>query len=131
MKKFLLAFTVFAALTSFAATDPAKIESRYCGAPPRDASGVILRRDDVVYAFRKAHPCPATQLTIGACPGWAIDHVIPLACGGCDIVSNMQWLPVETKSSATPVAKDRWERSVYANSKLYNGPACVAKSVTK
>jgi hypothetical protein len=86
-------------------------EQRYCGVPRRDADGTISRRTDVLAAFKRAHPCPATGRTSGACGGWAIDHVIPLACGGCDAVSNLQWLPNSIKSS--PVGKDRFERKIY------------------
>lgn len=87
-------------------------EQRYCGAPKRDARGEILRRGDVLRAFRKAHPCPVTGRSSGACPGWSIDHVIPLACGGCDAVSNLQWLPNALKSAAL-TGKDRFERKIY------------------
>lgn len=94
------------------ATAGALDETRYCGVF-RDEDGTILRSDAVRYAFRKIHPCPSTGLTTGACPGWAIDHVIPLACGGCDAVSNLQWLRDEIKSAAGELPKDRWERRVY------------------
>jgi len=87
-------------------------ETRYCGQPTRNAKGVIVRRSDVIYVFKKAHPCPVTGLSTGPCPGWSIDHVIPLACGGCDAVSNMQWLPTSLKSAAV-VGKDRFEREIY------------------
>jgi hypothetical protein len=91
-------------------------ETRYCGEPERYAAGGGIKRSSAVLkAFRKIHPCPATGLTTGACPGWAIDHVIPLAVGGCDAVSNLQWLPHQIKSSGDDAAKDRWERKVYAN----------------
>lgn len=86
-------------------------EQRYCGPPRRNAAGDIARRADVLAAFRKAHPCPATGLATGACSGWAIDHVIPLACGGCDAVANLQWLPNRLKSTST--GKDRFERLIY------------------
>jgi hypothetical protein len=93
------------------------VDHRYCYLItdiPRDSRGVILRSSKPVYAFRLAHPCPITLKTTGACPGWSIDHVIPLASGGCDIVENMQWLPVEIKSCAGKFCKDRWERIINA-----------------
>jgi hypothetical protein len=86
-------------------------ELRYCGAPKRDADGDIIRNSNVTRRFQLLHPCPRTGALTGACPGWAIDHVIPLACGGCDAVSNMQWLDTTTKAR-----KDRYERSIGAAS---------------
>lgn len=95
------------------ALDPLR-EARYCTVTPvRDADGSISRRADVLRAFRKAHPCPVTGLVTGACPGWAMDHIIPLACGGCDAVWNLQWLPGGLKSAAGTLPKDRWERVIY------------------
>ena len=38
------------------------------------------------------------------CPDYIKDHVVPLACGGPDAPSNMQW---QTKADAK--AKDKWE----------------------
>lgn len=94
-------------------------ETRYCtAAPKRDADGSIYRRADVLRAFRRVHPCPSTGKATGACPGWAIDHVIPLACGGCDSVSNLTWLPIEIKSCTGDKCKDRWERKVYCRAPL-------------
>ena len=55
-------------------------------------------------AFVKSHPCPATGKTYGACPGWQVDHIVPLKCGGADSPANMQWL---TKAAHT--AKTRRE----------------------
>jgi len=59
-------------------------------------------RDD----FQRSHPCPATGRTSGVCPGYVVDHVKPLACGGADAPSNMQW-----QSTADAKAKDQWERA--------------------
>lgn len=87
-------------------------ETRYCGVISRDGAGNILRRADVIRAFKKRHPCPID--TLEHCHGWQIDHVIPLAVGGCDSVSNMQWLPNSLKTCAGKLCKDRWERKVYA-----------------
>lgn len=56
-------------------------------------------------AFKKMQPCPATGSSKGACPGYVIDHVVPLDCGGPDAPENMQWQTV-----ADAKAKDRWER---------------------
>ena len=89
-------------------------ETRYCTVTPtRDADGSISRRADVLRAFRDRYPCPSTGKTRGACPGWNIDHVIPLAVGGCDAVPNLQWLPTSIKRCAGEYCKDRWERKVY------------------
>jgi len=38
-------------------------------------------------------------------PGYVIDHIQPLACGGADTPSNMQWQTV-----AEAKAKDKTER---------------------
>ena len=108
----ILLLAVLPALT-FAAPDPFA-ETRYCGEPKRTAAGHILRRADVLVEFRRLYACPVTGQHTGACKGWAIDHVIPLAVGGCDAVRNLQWLPNKIKSCAGTVCKDRWERKVYA-----------------
>jgi hypothetical protein len=90
-------------------------ETRYCGEPARHHGGGIKRSTAVITAFKKQHPCPVTGLPAGTCSGWSVDHVIPLAVGGCDSVSNLQWLPNEIKSCAGVFCKDRWERKIYAD----------------
>ena len=48
-----------------------------------------------VRLFRSTHPCPATQSTKGACPGYVVDHIKPLCAGGLDSAqTNMQWQPL-------------------------------------
>jgi len=90
------------------------LEYRYCTVTPtRDADGSISRRLDVLVAFKRIHPCPSTGAPSGACPGWSMDHVIPLAVGGCDAVTNLQWLPHAIKSCAGTKCKDRFERLIY------------------
>lgn len=56
--------------------------------------------------FKRENPCPATGKPRGACPGYVVDHVVPLSCGGVDAPSNMQW---QTRADAA--AKDRLERN--------------------
>lgn len=54
--------------------------------------------------FQIENPCPATGKTKGTCPGYVIDHIVPLKRGGEDTPKNMQW---QTKEEAQ--AKDKWE----------------------
>ena len=51
------------------------------------------RSGAAVAAFKRAAPCPATGRARGACPGWIVDHVVPLCAGGADAPANMQWQP--------------------------------------
>lgn len=88
-------------------------DGRYCGPPARDEDGVILRSRVVLRDFQRLYPCPANGQPSGACPGWFKDHIVPLVCGGCDTVENLQWLPGQIKTCAGTVCKDRWERRVY------------------
>ena len=55
--------------------------------------------------FKYSHPCPSTGRNKGSCPGYIIDHIKALACGGADTPEHMHW---QTKSGAK--AKDKWER---------------------
>lgn len=94
-----------------ATAQSALTETRYCGAPRRDANGVIIRRADVIYAYRKIHPCPATgKLGMGACADWALNHPVSLACGGCDAVSNLIWMRADAKKIV-----DGYERKIMAS----------------
>ena len=64
----------------------------------------ITRCASTVRAFRADHPCPSTGRTTGRCPGWVVDHIIALECGGPDAPQNMQFQSVEEAK-----LKDRWE----------------------
>ena len=55
--------------------------------------------------FKQENPCPSTGGRSGGCPGYQIDHRQPLAAGGADHKSNMQWLSVEDHK-----AKTKYER---------------------
>ena len=59
------------------------------------AGARIERSQAEVRAFRAQEACPATGRTRGACPGWQVDHSVPLCAGGPDHRSNMAWLTVE------------------------------------
>jgi hypothetical protein len=115
--------------TSTAGSDSRYLDSRYCGPPARDpVTKAILRDPKVTAAYRRIHACPATNLFSGACPLWALDHVLPLDSGGCDSVSNMQWLPVWLKSCAGG-CKDRWERKINCRPVSEGGTGCTNEIV--
>lgn len=67
---------------------------------PADARDRNVRAE-----FQRMNPCPSTGHKRGPCPGWIVDHVIALACGGSDAIENMQWQTI-----AEAKVKDRWER---------------------
>jgi len=71
---------------------------------PSLASARQQRSLEVKHEFQRQHPCPATGRATGACPGYIKDHIVPLACGGPDLVANLQW-----QTTAAAKAKDRWE----------------------
>jgi hypothetical protein len=71
----------------------------------RDSHGRIKRSKAARADFQRRSPCPSTGKTSGSCPGYVVDHVNPLECGGADAPSNMQWQTV-----AEGKAKDKTER---------------------
>jgi len=73
----------------------------------RDSRGRIKRSPHARAEFEREHPCPVTGATSGSCPGYVIDHIIPLSCDGPDSPFNMQWQTTEAASE-----KDRWERTM-------------------
>ena len=69
-------------------------------------AGSALARDPAqVRAFRKQHPCPATEKHTGPCPGYVVDHIVPLCAGGADHPKNLQW-----QDKKTAAAKDVLEK---------------------
>jgi hypothetical protein len=72
----------------------------------RDRNGKIKRSSSAKAAFERQSPCPLTGKTSGRCPGYVVDHVNPLECGGADAPTNMQW-----QTTADAKTKDRTERS--------------------
>ena len=79
--------------------------SRAARGVARNKHGHIKRSSAAKHAFERQHPCPSTGKTSGRCPGYVVDHVRPLECGGADAPSNMQWQTV-----AEGKAKDKTER---------------------
>lgn len=118
--------TLLAAILTLLLSSPAhsvEIDSRYCGIVERTTSGEIKRSSTVIRQFRARWACPSTGYYFGACPGWQIDHVIPLATGGCDSIINLQWLPVQIKTGKDETwSKDRWELEVYSPYRLLGEP---------
>lgn len=55
----------------------------------RDERGRIQRSEAARHAFARKTGYPNGR------PGWIIDHIVPLACGGADAPSNMQWQTVD------------------------------------
>jgi hypothetical protein len=67
---------------------------------------VTIRSSSAKAEFKRENPCPANGHRSGSCPGYVIDHIVPLACNGAGAPSNMQWQTI-----ADAKAKDRWERN--------------------
>ena len=65
---------------------------------PRDSHGHVKRSESAKRDFEKQSGYPHGR------PGYVVDHVVPLARGGADSPSNMQW---QTKEDAK--AKDKVE----------------------
>lgn len=96
-------------------TPGAPNDPRYCGEPARYADGTIKRSQAVLNRFVAVFPCPATLEATTSCPGWQINHIIPLASGGgCDAPLNLMWAPVQIKTCATWWCIDRWERTYHS-----------------
>lgn len=86
-------------------------DKKFCGPPPRNAYGVIIRDQVVLRDFEQIYPrsqLPIIMKPDGTSEKWIKDHVVPLACGGCDTVDNLQWLPESQWRT-----KSKWERKAY------------------
>lgn len=55
------------------------------------ATGKSERSRSARAEFQRGHPCPANGAARGPCPGYVVDHVIPLCTDGPDRPENMQW----------------------------------------
>lgn len=97
-------------LTQFSAEASPTDDPRFCGTPARDAAGRIVRSSVVLREFEAAWPKPQDGRR------WYRDHVVPLACGGCDTLINLQWLPEDQW-----MVKSKWERKVYGGNAISEG----------
>src|SRR5262249_27357366 len=70
-----------------------------CESCARDSHGRIQRSEAAKREFMKSTGYPHGR------PGYVVDHIIPLAKGGRDVPSNMQWQTI-----AEAKAKDKVER---------------------
>lgn len=73
--------------------------ANYCQTCARDKHGRILRGGKAKHEFERMTGYPRGR------KGYVVDHIMPLACGGADNTSNMQWQTVEQAK-----LKDAWER---------------------
>jgi len=82
------------------ATNTPKATSASTLATTRDEDGRIQRSAAARKAFMQQTGYPNGR------PGYVVDHIRPLACGGADEPYNMQWQTI-----AQAKAKDAWERA--------------------
>lgn len=66
------------------------------------------------YMFRKYNACPGTGKFDGPCPGWIMDHMESLRCGGRDVPENIWWQTIEEAR-----VKDQQEDECW---RYYKGP---------
>ena len=59
------------------------------------------RSHKVLREFVSQRACPSTGKHRLPCPGWQIDHRIPLKCHGADSLENLQWLTIEEHKAKT------------------------------
>jgi hypothetical protein len=67
------------------------------------AAGAAERSRAVRAEFVRENACPSTGRTSGPCPGWQVDHVVPLCLGGpaVDTKSNLIWRTVADHKQKT------------------------------
>ena len=82
------------------ATKTTKAKKAPAAGTARTPHGRIKRSNAAKHAFERQSGYPKGR------PGYVVDHIQPLACGGADVPSNMQWQTI-----AEARMKDAWERA--------------------
>src|SRR5262245_49034826 len=103
----LLLSTLFAT-PSFAAGSPTRTATHSGTKKPRKSkkSSSTAGREHIKRSEAAKHDFMRQTGYPHGRPGYVVDHIVPLACGGADVPSNMQWQTV-----AEAKAKDRVERT--------------------
>jgi 5-methylcytosine-specific restriction endonuclease McrA len=67
------------------------------------SAGAADRSRTLRAEFMREHPCPSTGKTRGPCPGWQVDHAVPLCLGGpaVDARANLRWIEIEPHKAKT------------------------------
>ena len=86
-------------VTTPPAASPSRVGPSTSGSAALATNGKVARSEEAKRTFEKQTGFPRGR------PGYVIDHKVPLACGGADSPSNMQWQTV-----AEGKAKDKIER---------------------
>ena len=81
-------------------------------------SAEIVRSATQRAHFVKANACPKTNKNKLPCPGYVVDHIVPLCAGGKDAPENMQW---QTKEDGLAKDKLEWAQCRDIKKKLQSG----------
>lgn len=75
------------------------------------------RSKAVVKLFKATTVCPSTGQKTKRCPGYIVDHIIPLCADGPDTLDNLQYQTLEQSK-----IKDKWERKLCSKLQSCNRP---------
>lgn len=90
--------------------------------PESVARDIAERSKKMRAEFVRQHPCPASGVSSGACPGYVVDHIIPLSLYGADHPDNMQWQTVEAAKRKDVLERESYQRRIKAEKALCPKP---------